>query len=69
MSTHQFKVGDKVTVNGIAGTIFTLGHAEDKGRKFHTCTHGKEIAEHLIGYQVNFGNKIKIIKESDIISA
>jgi hypothetical protein len=66
---HKFKVGDKVLVNGIPGTIFTLGHAETKGRRFLTCASGKEVEQNLIGYQVNFGNKVKIVKECDIIPA
>ena len=69
MATHKFNVGDQVIVNGVAGTIFTLGHAEATGRKFHTCQPGKELETRLIGYQVNFGNKVKIIKECDIILA
>ena len=67
MSKHIYAVGDKVVVNGVAGTIFTLGHAEATGRKFHTCLPNKELETRLIGYQVNFGNKIKIVKECDII--
>ena len=67
MFKHKFKVGDKVTVNGKAGVIFTLGHAESVGRNFTICDSSKttETVE-LIGYQVNFGNQVKIVKESDI---
>ena len=64
---HKYKIGDKVIVEGKLGTIFTLGHAETKGRRFNTCSPGTETDnQELIGYQVHFGNKVKIIKESDI---
>lgn len=67
MANHQFKVGDKVIAEGKTGTIFTLGHAAEQGRNFTTCDSTKEISNaNLIGYQVNFGGKIKIVKETDI---
>ena len=67
MFKHKFKIGDKVSVKGQVGVIFTLGHAESKGRNFNLCDHTKTTDnQELIGYQVNFGNKVKIVKESDL---
>lgn len=70
MFKHKYSIGDKVIAEGKAGEIFTLGHAEVKGRKFTTCSVGAttENAD-LIGYQVIIGRKIKIVKESDITAA
>jgi len=55
-------------VKGVAGTIFTLGYAVTGTRDFNICSHGTEVIdENPLGYQVNFGRKVKIIKESDIV--
>jgi hypothetical protein len=65
---HKYKIGQQVKIDGIPGVIFTLGHAATKGRKFTTCDASKEIDDpSLLGYQVHYGNKIKIIKECDIV--
>jgi hypothetical protein len=67
MFKHKFKIGDKVKVEGMEGVIFTLGHAAAKGRKFTTCDSTKECEDQsLIGYQVHFGRRVKIVKESDL---
>lgn len=64
---HKFKVGDKVSVAGVAGTIWKLGYATPKSRKFTICESGHEVeSEDLIGYHVDLGRKIKIVKECDI---
>ncbi len=64
---HKFKIGDTVSVAGVQGNIFTLGYATNNTRKFTICPPGTEVPdENPLGYQINFGHKIKIIKESDI---
>jgi hypothetical protein len=70
MFKHKYKIGESVFVNGVAGRIHSLGHAVPKSPKFIICNDKKEIDdESLIGYQVEFVGKIKIIKETDITLA
>jgi len=64
---HKYKVGDKVIVEDKQGTIFTIGYATAKSRKFTVCDPTKEIDEsNPLGYQVQLGRFIKIVKESNI---
>jgi hypothetical protein len=69
MSTHKhkFKVGDRVLSEGIPGTIFTIGYATPNTSDFSVCKAGAEIPDtHPLGYQVDVGHKIKIMRESDL---
>lgn len=64
---HKYKIGQTVKVNGVSGTIFQVGYATPNSRNFTICEHGTEVADaSLIGYHINLGRKVKIVKESDI---
>lgn len=65
----KFKIGDKVSVKGVKGVIFTLGYAKAASRDFTICDANTVVEDELRGYQVHLGSKIAIVKESDIVPA
>ena len=66
--SFKYKIGDKVSVNGVDGVIFSVGYAKKDSRDFTICDASRAVLEELRGYQVNLGRHIRIVKESDIIA-